>query len=91
MAMCLNPICGISAQSHIPDRNKCFLFKIPEFHGLSCFHIAHHELLNGLFSSVVNNSCNKNFHNFNQLHDKRNQQNPHMLYEIGFDICKQTV
>ncbi len=48
MAISLNPKCGISAHSHIPDRNKWFIFKITEFHGLSCFQIAHHELSNGL-------------------------------------------
>jgi hypothetical protein len=30
--------------------NDLLIFDIPQFHGLSCFEIAHHELCNGLFN-----------------------------------------
>ncbi len=71
MAICVHPKCGISAHSHIPDRDKWIIFKIPEFHGLTCFQIAHHELSNGLFSSLMNNLCNKNIPNFTQTPQQR--------------------
>ncbi len=36
---------------------KNFFFKIPQFVGLSCFKIAHHELSMGLFSVTSSNSA----------------------------------
>ncbi len=70
MLTCINPNCDIIAHSHVSSTNKGLVFKIPQFVGLSCFNIAHHELSMGLFSTTSKNSCTVDI----QTCSKRSQQ-----------------
>jgi hypothetical protein len=50
LAMCSDPNCNIICHSCCPEESK--IGKIPQFAGLSCFEIAHHEECNNLFVEV---------------------------------------
>ncbi len=67
MSICNNCNCGVVWHSHIPSMKKWLIFKIPLFHGLSCFKKAHHELLKGLFTAMLNN--------FAMVNNKKSPQN----------------
>ena len=50
LTVCSDPNCNIICHSCCPEESK--IGKIPQFAGLSCFEIAHHEECNNLFVEV---------------------------------------
>ncbi len=56
LATHINPNCDPIADSHVSSTNRWLAFKIPQFVGLSCFKIAHHEQSTGLFSVTARSS-----------------------------------
>ncbi len=91
IVICLNPKCGMSAHSHIPDKTNSSFSRFKKFMGCLVFRwlIMNNQMDYSLLYWTIR--ATKISKNFLKNHNKRNQQKRYMLYAIGFNVCMPTV
>ena len=76
LATCSDETCTLVSH-HIGIDSDSFVFKIGEFQGLTCFQIAHHPLMSGLWN--CNQACKGAIEA--EAEDTQKKRKPHIEYQ----------